>query len=198
MANWSALPLNKTLRRNGWEFLICHPFSCCRHAGLYATTHAMFTIESVTQDDVAHVQGFIAQEWGAPEVVVHDTVYEPHTLPGFAVVQHDEWLGLITYHVAGNACEIVTLDSLRAGVGVGTALIEAVAGQARRLGCTRVWLIVTNDNGHALRFYQKRGFRLVAVHRDAVDRARHIKPSIPLVGNDGIPIHDEIELELIV
>lgn len=158
----------------------------------------MFTIRSLTPHDADQVRAFTAEHWGAPIVVGHDTVYEPHTLPAFIAVQNDEWLGLITYQVVGDACEIVTLDSVREGVGVGTALIEAVAGEARRLGCRRLWLITTNDNGHALRFYQKRGFRLVAIHGDAVDRARQIKPEIPLIGNDGIPIHDELELELIV
>jgi hypothetical protein len=49
-----------------------------------------------------------------------------------------------------------------------------------------------------LRWYQKRGFELVAVHRRAVERARLIKPEIPLFGDDGIPIRDEIELELLL
>jgi ribosomal protein S18 acetylase RimI-like enzyme len=80
---------------------------------------------------------------------------------------------------------------------VGTALINAVIEAARRQGCTRVWLITTNDNLHALRFYQKRDFVLVAVHANAVARARQIKPEIPLIGRDGIPIRDEIELELL-
>ena len=59
-----------------------------------------------------------------------------------------------------------------------------------------MWLITTNDNLNALRFYQKRGFELVAVHRHAVDESRKIKPEIPLVGENGIPIRDELGLEL--
>jgi hypothetical protein len=53
----------------------------------------------------------------------------------------------------------------------------------------------TNDNLNALRFYQRRGFRMTEVRPGAVDRARSQKPSIPLVGEFGIPIHDEIDLE---
>ena len=130
--------------------------------------------------------------------MAHGAIYEPHTLPGFVAVQDDGWLGLTTYHIVNDACENVMLASVREGVGVGTALINAVVAQARRLHCTRVWLITTNDNLHALRFYQKRSFHLVAVHRDAANRARQIKSAIPLVGNHGIPLHDAIELELIV
>jgi hypothetical protein len=105
---------------------------------------------------------------------------------------------LITYRLAGASCEIISLDSLRPGIGVGTALIDAVAVAARQTGCRRLWLITTNDNLNALGFYQKRGFVLAAVHPDAVAEARLLKPNIPLVGLNGIPLRDEIELERIL
>ena len=79
---------------------------------------------------------------------------------------------------------------------MGTALIEAVKEKAEEVRCRRLWLITTNDNLNALRFYQKRGFRLVKVSPSAVDAARQIKPSISELGADGIPLRDEIELEL--
>ena len=41
-----------------------------------------------------------------------------------------------------------------------------------------------------------RGFRTVAVHSDAVSESRKLKPEIPEIGIDGIPIRDEIEMEL--
>jgi ribosomal protein S18 acetylase RimI-like enzyme len=91
---------------------------------------------------------------------------------------------------------LVTLDAFTEGQGIGSALLDAVTDEARRQGCRRLWLITTNDNLHALRFYQRRELRLVSVHRDAVDDARQLKPSIPLVGEYGIPLHDELELEL--
>jgi hypothetical protein len=62
--------------------------------------------------------------------------------------------------------------------------------------CTR--FATTNDNLNALRFYQKRGFVLVSVHRNAVIKSRQLKPEIPLTGNDGIPLRDEIELEMLL
>ena len=55
---------------------------------------------------------------------------------------------------------------------------------------------MTNDNTAALRFYQKYGFALVAVHRNAIEQDRLLKPEIPFTGNDGIPLRDEIELEI--
>ena len=128
--------------------------------------------------------------------VAHGTIYRPAELPGFVAEADGEAVGLLTYHIAGGACEIVTLDSQREGRGIGTALIEAAKDAARQAGCRRLWLVTTNDNTHALCFYQKRGFVLVAVHRDAVTASRAIKPEIPLIGNDGIAIRDEIELEM--
>jgi RimJ/RimL family protein N-acetyltransferase len=103
---------------------------------------------------------------------------------------------VLTYHIDGDACEIVTIDSLVPNAGIGTALIEAVRRAAQRAGCRRLWLITTNDNTVALRFYQKRGFVLAALYPNAVARSRQVKPEIPLTGNDGIPIRDEIELEM--
>jgi RimJ/RimL family protein N-acetyltransferase len=91
-----------------------------------------------------------------------------------------------------------SLHSVEQGSGVGSALIEAVKKAAIAARCKRMWLITTNDNTAAMRFYQKRGFVLVAVHRNALERSRKLKPEIPLVGMDGIPLRDEIELEMIL
>ncbi|MGH2876950.1 MAG: hypothetical protein ACRDLV_11925 [Solirubrobacteraceae bacterium] len=38
----------------------------------------------------------------------------------------------------------------------------------------------------------------MAVHRGAFDEARRLKPSIPPVGEYGIAIHDELELEFLL
>jgi len=67
---------------------------------------------------------------------------------------------------------------------------------ARDAGVPRLWLVTTNDNSGAIGFYRARGLHVVAVHQGAVDRARALKPSIPLVGDNGVELHDEIELEL--
>ena len=120
----------------------------------------------------------------------------PPSLPGFAAFDGGRPVGLATYAIEGASCECVTLDSLAEGAGVGTALLAAVEKTARTVGCGRLWLITTNDNLSALRFYQKRGFRLVAVHREALAESRKLKPSIPPVGREGIPLRDELELEL--
>ncbi len=105
-------------------------------------------------------------------------------------------MGLVTYFLAHRSCEIVTLASLTSGKGIGTALVRAALKSAAARQCRRVWLITTNDNTGALRFHQKTGFSLVALHREAVSKSRKPKPGIPDRGGDGIPIRDEIELEI--
>ena len=104
--------------------------------------------------------------------------------------------GVLTYVVEGDECEILTLHAAEQWRGAGTALIEEVERIARHAGCRRVWLITTNDNLDGLRFYQRRGFRLAALHEGAVDRSREsLKPEIPSIGDHGIPIRDELEME---
>ncbi|MFL5662297.1 MAG: GNAT family N-acetyltransferase, partial [Ktedonobacteraceae bacterium] len=144
------------------------------------------------------VQRDIIKYWGDTLVVAHGKVYHPQTLPGFVAILKGNRVGLLTYALEDENCEIVTLDSTKPGIGVGTLLIKAVTQTAREAGCKRLWLITTNDNLEALRFYQKRGFTLVTVHRHAVDAAHQLKPRIPLIGNDQLPLYDEIELEMML
>ena len=156
---------------------------------------ARFTIRPVADADREQAEQIITERWGAPVVAVHDTLYRPAQLPGFLAKAGERILGLLTYRIETNACEIVSLDALQPRTGIGTTLVEAAARAARNAKCRRLWLVTTNDNLDALRFYMRRGFRLAAVHPGAVDRARLMKPSIPEVGDFGIPIHDELELE---
>lgn len=154
------------------------------------------TVRPIQTADLPWLRRVLIESWGAVQVVARGRVHQADALPAFVAVRAGQPLGLATYCVAGPACELVTLDSLARGTGVGTALVAAVAAAARDAGCRRLWLITTNDNLTALRFYQKRGFVLVALHRDALAESRRLKPSIPLVGLDGIPLRDELELEL--
>jgi GNAT superfamily N-acetyltransferase len=152
----------------------------------------------LTDADRDWVKQFVFQHWGATIVIGHGVTYTLHELPGFVADVEGEHVGLITYSLQGQECEVVSIDSTRSGIGIGTSLIETIKRTARQLGCKRLWLITTNDNMNALRFYQKRGFVLVAVHRDAVTQSRKLKPEIPLLGDDDIPLRDEIELELLL
>jgi DNA-3-methyladenine glycosylase I len=155
-------------------------------------------VQPIGPQDREWVRRFIARRWGAETVVAHGTVYRPSELPGFIALLNGKRAGVVTYHIDGTDCEIVSIDSVQPGQGIGTALITAVEKAARRRSCRRVWLITTNDNLNALGFYQKRGFTLVTIHRNALDISRRLKPEIPEMGQAGIPLRDEIELEMLL
>ena len=157
-----------------------------------------FSLRSLTPADAAWVEPFMTEHWGDSFAVVHGQFFYARDLPGFVAVQGSETVGLITYTLTGDNCEIISLNSLRPGQGIGAALIEAVKTAAQQNGCRRLCLTTTNDNLHALRFYQRRGFQLAALRPNAVKFSRQYKPTIPLLGFDDIPIRDEIELEIIL
>lgn len=140
----------------------------------------------------------LEKNWGAVVVVSRGKIYDASALSGFVAIVDQEPKGLVTYRIADKACEIVTLNSLARNQGIGTALVDAVKHRAKSMDCIRVWVITTNDNLTALAFYQKRGFELAAMYRNAISQSRKTKPEIPIYGENGIPVRDELELELIV
>lgn len=154
------------------------------------------SIRPLTHDDREWVVKFTAEHWGGSIVVVHGSVYKPERLQGFVAESASRRVGLVTFRVEGRGCEVVTLNTVHRHVGIGTSLLEALKREAMGEECMRVWLVTTNDNLDALRFFQRRGFELARVYRGAAEESRKIKPEIPLVGYHGIPIRDEIELEL--
>jgi N-acetylglutamate synthase-like GNAT family acetyltransferase len=156
----------------------------------------MFTIRPAEKEDRNWVAQFLDEQWGSTRIVTRGEVYLAHLLPGFIAIKDDARVGLITYRFEGTECEIITINSTVEGGGIGSALIEAVKQAVILEGCKRMWLITTNDNMRALRFYQKRGFHLIAVYPNALEQSRKLKPEIPLFGIDGIPLRDEIELEM--
>jgi ribosomal protein S18 acetylase RimI-like enzyme len=141
------------------------------------------------------VKSVVSEQWGSTKIASKDKMYETTTLPGFIAEQDSKPVGLILYAVEEEQCEIVAIYSSVEKQGIGTKLIELVKEVARKEKCNRLWLQTTNDNTSALRFYQKRGFTIAAFRANAMEAMRRIKP-IPLIGNDGIPIRDEIEFEI--
>ena len=138
----------------------------------------------------------LRQAWGSTLVVSRGRLHDALDLPGFVAMIDDLPQGLATYRLEGSECELVTINSQRTSIGVGSALVKAVREAADKAACRRLWLITTNDNTDALRFYQMMGFSLVALHRNAVELSRQLKPEIPEVGLNGIPLRDELELEM--
>ena len=143
-------------------------------------------------NELQAAQDRLREEWGDP-IVVRGEVYRfaecriliAGKMDGLAAVSgRDEPIA-----------ELVAINAFTRGRGVGTALLDAIVSElVGRFHTLR--LTTTNDNLDALRFYQRRGFRLIALRPGAVDQARERKPSIPAQGDYGIPIHDELDLVL--
>lgn len=158
---------------------------------------AAFTIEPL---DMARHRDFVMRSFliypGSHRVVTRGKLHDLTTHQGFVAVHDGEPAGLLTYTIDGVECEITVLHSLIKGIGIGARLIDAAKDTAKQAGCKRLWLITTNDNTKALRFYQRRGFTLAAVYINIMKEYRKIKPEIPPTGDDDIPQCDEIELEM--
>lgn len=153
----------------------------------------IFEIDELSREQVI---GFFNFHWGSSKMVISSGIYDCEELDGFIVVNtENKLIGLITYIITNNECEIISLDSIEEEKGIGSLLVQEIENHAVKKKCKRLKLITTNDNLLALKFYQKRGFHLSKIFINAVEKARKLKPEIPLIGNDGIPIRDEIELE---
>jgi GNAT superfamily N-acetyltransferase len=157
----------------------------------------MVTVRQKTADDQDWVRVLLTEHWGGTMVVVHGERFEADMLPALVAGERE---GLATYRISEDRrdAELVTLDAAEPGRGAGTALIAALVRLLRAQGVPILRLTTTNDNLSALRFYQRRGFRIMAVHPGAMVTARRLKPTIPEVGEQGIPIRDEIELQLVL
>ena len=149
------------------------------------------------------VISFVDDEWGNP-IVTKGNKIEIYDLPGFVAIENEKVVGAVLYQIFEKDCEIVAMYSLKQNTGIGTALINAVISIAKDNSCNRVWLITMNDNTHAIRFYQRRGFSLINVYINAFKVTQKIK-GIPgtgvdniVCGIDGIPILHEFEFEIIL
>jgi ribosomal protein S18 acetylase RimI-like enzyme len=151
------------------------------------------SLRRLTPDDLPRLREFWIREWGSDFMIAHGDTIRVDEVEGF--VQGD-WKGIITFQIRGGECEVASLNSREEGRGIGAALMNAVWREARERGCRRLFLITTNDNLRALAFYQKFGFELCALRRGALNESRKLKPSIPLIGMNGIPLRDELELEM--
>ena len=149
------------------------------------------------------VIAFVDNEWGNP-IITKGNIIDIYDLPGFVVIDNNIIAGAVLYQIIDGDCEIVAMYSLKQNAGIGTALINAVIHYVKNKSCKRVWLITTNDNTHAIRFYQKRGFTLKNVHINAFKVTQQLKGIVgdgkdnTVLGIDDIPILHEFEFEIIL
>jgi GNAT superfamily N-acetyltransferase len=153
-------------------------------------------IKGISSENRQQINDFIKSQWFSTDMAVKGELVDMTNIDGFAAYEYGEIIGLVTYRIIDSECEIMSLDSLREKKGIGTAIVNKVIEKGAIERCDKVTLITTNDNINALRFYQKRGFDMVKVYRNSVKASRKLKPSIPMIGEFGIPIKHEIEFEM--
>jgi len=153
-------------------------------------------MKPIRDTDRVWVKETIKNSWGSEKIVTKGKIHNAGKADGYIAWMDGKPIGLLTYEKHTNAYEILTLDALTPNQGIGTALIQQLSDYVHKENGKRIFVIATNDNLDALRFYQRRGFRMKAVYPNAIERSRILKPEIPAVGRYKIPIRDEIELEL--
>ncbi|MBD5485038.1 MAG: GNAT family N-acetyltransferase [Lachnospiraceae bacterium] len=144
------------------------------------------------------INAFIKQHWCTTTMIIRGKEIDMTKTEGFYFKEGEDIISLITYIVYDNVLEITSLDSLREKQGIGSKLIETVIHEARERKLQKIVLITTNDNINAIRFYQKRGFDMAHLYRNAMDISRKLKPEIPLIGENSIPLRHEIEFEFFI
>lgn len=154
--------------------------------------------ERISRLNRNRVDAFIKQHWHTTTMIIRGKEIDMTKTEGFFFSEGKEMIGLITYIFYDNILEITSLDSLHENQGIGSKLVEAVIHEAKERKLQKIVLITTNDNINAIKFYQKRGFDMVRLFHNALDVSRKLKPEIPLIGENSIPLRHEIEFELYI
>lgn len=155
----------------------------------------MLSIRPATPGDEGWIRSALDDRWGGQEQVANGQAYRPAELPGFVAELGDDLVGYAALRVLGSVAEVGLIEAIRPREGIGSALMAALAEEARSIGCRALRAITTNDNVGAQAFYRALGFRLVEVRPGAVNESRRIKPTIARAAPDGTPITDELEFE---
>jgi ribosomal protein S18 acetylase RimI-like enzyme len=158
--------------------------------------YPMIRVRPIERVDRPWVALRLEDAFGGVDVARKGVPIDASVLPGFVATDGGRPVGLLTHDVAHGECEVVAILSTERGLGIGRALMDAARDHAVAAGCLRLWLITTNDNTRAFRFYQRWGMDLCAFYRHGARRSREVKPSLPQLGADGIPLEHELELEL--
>jgi ribosomal protein S18 acetylase RimI-like enzyme len=144
--------------------------------------------------DRVWAEALLNAEFAGPLQARRGELIDVLALPGFVAERDTQPVGLLTYRRETGACELAFIAAVERQQGIGSALLDALRREVS--DCERIWVVTTNDNLEAIRFYQRRGFVLSALRPGAVGDARKtLKPTISTVGSFGIPLRDEIELE---
>ena len=152
-------------------------------------------IKRISNETRDLVNQFFIDNWFSTDMSIRGKIIDGTKLDGFLLQEENTSIGLVTYTFFGDICEIVSLDSKRENIGIGSALLKEIEKIAIDNNCKKMRLITTNDNMRALQFYQKRGYCLTKLYPNAMEEVRKVKPNVTELGDNDIPLRDEIELE---
>ena len=152
-------------------------------------------IERVSDELKVKIKNIFIENWNTDFMVSKSKIHYVDNLESFIYINENQIKGLLTFYIENNEMEIVSLDSFEENLGIGTLLLNKAIEFFMKNSLKKLWLITTNDNLNALKFYQKRNFKICNFHLNTVANSRKIKPSIPKLGYNNIPIEHEIELE---
>lgn len=150
----------------------------------------------VDEKDRQWIEDLMQKEWGSNLIVTRGRLHDTGNLPGIISETMGKKTGILIYNLEKGECEMIALNVTTEGRGIGKGLLDAIKKVTEDEGIKRIWLITTNDNLKALEFYKRNGFKVAAIHKDAINESRKLKPEIPTIGKNEIPIRDEIELEM--
>ena len=92
-----------------------------------------FKIRALGEADRERAAQFLNTHWGSDRIVTRGRIHQADELPGFLAEVEGELGGLLTYQIAGEACEIVSLNS---------------AGGSRSVCRTGLWCASTSTIGN--------------------------------------------------
>jgi GNAT superfamily N-acetyltransferase len=147
-------------------------------------------MEPATPEEIDRL---LRENWGLPVVCI-DRLYEPADLEGLVWRDDSGIQGLVTWAVKEDRAEIVTMDAFRQGTHIGGRLLDAAESELRQRGVRTVAVVTTSDNLRAQALYLRRGYRLIRLDLDGMERVRALKPGVPETGHEGLPLRDMWEL----
>ncbi|MET3508526.1 GNAT family N-acetyltransferase [Halalkalibacter oceani] len=147
------------------------------------------------KSDLPEISNFFEKHWGGTTMVSRGNAFNVLDEEIILAKRNKRIVGILAYSIQGSNIEILTLEAIEKYQNIGSLLLEKLEEIAVNKNIKSINLITSNDNLNAIRFYQRRGFSFKSVHIGAINKARKIKPSIPLIGDYGIKISDEIEFE---
>ena len=159
------------------------------------TKPILVVVRPKTESDADYIAAELHKHWHSLSIWSLGNIFDASKLPALIAWNGNDRAGHLTYvlHPGKSQMEVITLSSNAVSRGVGTLLLQSAVNLAQSMGCLRIFLTTTNDNLNAIGFYQKRGWTLAKYHSESISHARLIKPEIPLIGENNIPLWDELE-----